>query len=183
MQSELFNPQKFDNSRKYLCKWVEGKRAVMSAVTDVTSDTTSIYSSGSVPDGCGELETTLEGLRALLGNMLEGIEVMETKLQSIQRPIQNIYTDQLGDVPFLETSPFRNASFHIKAPGFPGVDLTKRYKFKDITALLRAYLEKKKAIDASGLITLPRQLKTLFGIKTNTATFMELISKLRTILV
>jgi len=149
------------------------------------SVTTSAYASGSDSDETdfSELETTLSGLRSLLGDMMNGIEAMETKLQTMERPIQTMYADQLGDVPFLETSPFRNASFRVKEPGFPGVDLTKRYKFKDITAVLRKYLEKKGAIDAAGIITPPPQIKKLFGIKTKTTTFMELIAKLRNILV
>ena len=145
----------------------------------------SSYMSESVSDNndYNELETTLEGLRSMLGDMLEGIEAMEAKLVTLQRPIQNMYADQLGDVPFLESSPFRNASFLVKAPGFPGVDLTKRYKFKDITVMLRNYLEKKNAIDVNGIITPPPQIKKLFGIKAKTTTFMELIANLRNVLV
>ena len=87
------------------------------------SVTTSAYTSESESDETdfSELEATLSGLRAMLGDMMNGIEVMETKLQTMERPIQNMYTDQLGDVPFLETSPFRNASFRVKEPGFPGL--------------------------------------------------------------
>lgn len=157
------------------------------AVVDLSGlhDTTSVYSSVSDTDASNydELEETLTHLRATLGAMMEGIESMETKLVQLQVPIQNMYADQLGDVPFLETSPFRNASFRIKSPGFPGIDMTKRYKFKEITAVLRSYLEKQKAIDASGVITLPAPLKKLFGIKTPTTTFMELIANLRNVLV
>ena len=102
------------------------------------------YSSDDMSDSEGgsiELNTSMSSLRVKVGELLAGIEAIEAKLTELHKPVQSIYADQLGDVMFLETSPFRNASFKVKPPGFPGVDLKKRYKFKDITAILRTYLD------------------------------------------
>jgi len=143
------------------------------ACSDDMSDTTDAV----------ELQISMETLSAQVGDLLAGIEAMEAKLSELHKPIQSIYADQLGDVPFLETSPFRNASFKVKPPGFPGVDLKKRYKFKDITATLRSYLDNNNLVDNKGIVTLNPILKKLFNLKGKTTTFMELIANLRNVLI
>jgi hypothetical protein len=143
-------------------------------------------SSDDMSDAGGEsvvLQMSMETLSAQVGDLLAGIEAMEAKLAKLHKPIQSIYADQLGDVPFLETSPFRDSSFKVKPPGFPGVDLKKRYKFKDITATLRTYLDTNNLVDNKGIVTLNPVLKKLFNIKGKTTTFMELIANLRNVLV
>lgn len=139
--------------------------------------------SDSDADSFSEIQDELERTTSLIGILTRELETFEEQVRKLQRPILDLYLNQLGDVPFLESSPFRSATFQIKSPGFPGIDMTRRYAFHEICALLRAYLFANDAVAADGKILLPKQLKSAFGIRKKHATFMELVQNLHKFLV
>jgi hypothetical protein len=143
-------------------------------------------SSGSGEDsdgGIGALEAELERLSTLVGMILTQLEATETQLATLQPHIEDLHVNQLGDLPFLETSPFRHETFRVQPPGFPGVELDQRYPFKDICGALRKYVIRGGSVADDGTITLDAPLKKLFKTRTNKTTFLELMGMLRRVLV
>jgi hypothetical protein len=108
---------------------------------------------------------------------------LERQLEALQRPIELLEVNQLGDVPFLSSSPFRNEAFLVKPPGIPGIDLTKRYPFKDICAMVRNHLFQTGAVDKDGTVTLTKQLQTLLELQEPRTTFLNVLKHLRNIVV
>jgi len=125
----------------------------------------------------------LEMMTQLIGEMAEQINEAESQLLELEPHIQNSYVRNIQTTAFLEQSPFRHQTFLMKPPGIPGVDLEKRYAMKDVLGLLRTYLWKTNAIQADGTVTLNKQLQTLFGIQNKTTTYLEMVAKLRNVLV
>lgn len=141
-------------------------------------------SSGEESDGgIVALEAELERLSSLVGTLLVQLEATEAQLTALQPHIEDLHVHQLGDIPFLETSPFRHETFRVQPPGFPGVELGQRYPFKDICGALRKYVIRGGAVAEDGTITLDSPLKKLFKIRTNKTTFLELMGMLRRVLV
>jgi len=130
-----------------------------------------------------EVENQMATMTALMALMTDDLDAAEKQLTVLQPELEDSYITNLQTVSFLEKSSFRHQTFLFKAPGIPGVNLTKRYAFKDILELLREYLYKTKAVANDGTITLSKQLRTLFGIKEEKTTYLEMIGKLRNILV
>lgn len=103
------------------------------------------------------------------------IETTELALHKLQRPILSLSTQQLGDLAFLESSPFRKQAFHICA------DPTgSRRPFETICADLRAHLVREDAVQADGSITITPLLRTQlkFRPRQTTTTFSELMGLL-----
>ena len=103
------------------------------------------------------------------------IETTETALHKLQRPILSLSTQQLGDLAFLESSPFRKQAFHICA------DPTgSRRPFETICADLRAHLSREDAVQTDGSILITPLLRTQlkFRPRQTTTTYPELLGKL-----
>lgn len=133
--------------------------------------------------GILELEAELERLSALVGTLLTQLETTEAHLAVLQPHIEDLHVHQLGDLPFLETSPFRHETFRVQPPGFPGVELGQRYPFKDICDALRKYVIRGGAVADDGTIRLDAPLKKLFKTRANKTTFLDMMGKLRRVLV
>ena len=149
------------------------------SVESVESAESSAYESD---DSYSDIQNELTHMTKLIGELTDQLNAAESQLQELQPHLETSYVSQMDTVAFLEKSPFRHQTFLMKAPGIPGVNLEKRYAFKDVLELLRTYLFKMGAVDDDGIITLNKQLKTLFGISGKQTTYLELIAKLRNVL-
>lgn len=134
-------------------------------------------------DSFGTIEEEIQELSHFISEMYGEAEALEARIQQIQRPLESLMLDQLGQVPFLKASPFREARFQVKSPGFQGIDLAQRYPFKEICEMMRAYLIKSGAVQADGSIRLNAQLKTLFEVEEDTIGYVALMGHLRSVLV
>jgi hypothetical protein len=158
----------------------------MSSCDEIDNDSSSNdsgSSSGEDDGGILEVETELERLSTLVGMILTQLEATEAQLAALQPHIEDLHVNQLGDLPFLETSPFRHETFRVQPPGFPGVELDQRYPFKDICTALRKYVIRGGSVAENGTITLDAPLKKLFKTRANKTTFLELMGMLRRVLV
>jgi hypothetical protein len=153
----------------------------MQSDEEVESSSDSSVSSDSEVSSLGSLEDDLKAMRSMIGEMYKEAEKLELHLYTLQRPMLDLEMNQLGTVPFLESSPFRHQTFQMKPPGIPGIP-NKRYPFHVICKYLREYLAKHDAIQADGTITLTDDLKSLFGIQESSTTYMALLGHLRNVL-
>lgn len=129
------------------------------------------------------IQESLEQISDLVVLFTKQIDVAEKQMLELQPAVEDTHLSQLHGPPFLETSPFRHQTFFIKAPGFPGVDIQKRYAFKTICEMMRNYLFAEKLVTDDGQVTLTRPLKALLGLKKTTVSYVELMGALRTIIV
>jgi hypothetical protein len=149
-----------------------------------TTDDDGVGSMSSIESFSGDLTQ----LRSVVASINATIEVLETQLISIQRPIEALHVDQLGDVPFLQSSPFRHTLLKFKSPsvGIPGLGggapQSKRHTFSDIMAHVRTYLFDKGAVHADGSIHLTRDMQRALGIKTPPViTYIDMMRYMREI--
>jgi len=153
-----------------------------------SSDSDSSSNSSSSDSEAEEIYTAIrayiETIHQQITELSREAETLEDDLRSLHPPLQDLTLSQLGDIPFLEKSPFRVATFAVKSPGFAGIDLTKRYMFKDICQMLRTYLFSSGAITPDGQVMLTSQLQTLFELEdVSKIGYIELLGKLRSVLV
>ena len=133
-------------------------------------------------DSFGTVEQNIQALSHLITELYGEAEELEEHLTTIQKPLEGLQVAQLGQLPFLEASPFRHATFKVKPPGIPGLDLNKRYPFHTICAFLRNYLISNGAVLPNGRVKLNAQLQALFGVKESTIGYITLLGALRNIL-
>jgi hypothetical protein len=133
-------------------------------------------------DSSCDVQEQLERFTDVIDAVAQEIAALEAQLEALRRPIESLELAQLGDVPFLVTSPFRNAAFRVKPPGFPGLDLDKRYPFHTICDMLRNYVFQIGAVKDDGSVVLPSHLQQLFGAQEHT-TYLELLTMLRNVLI
>ena len=129
------------------------------------------------------IQESLEQLSELVTLFTKQLDVAEKQMSELQPHVEDTHVSLLNCVPFLETSPFRNQMFFVKSPGFPGIDTSKRYPFKAICAMIRNYIFDANLVTDDGVVKLNKQLQTLLGIKSKTATYVELMGRLRTVVV
>ena len=134
-------------------------------------------------DSFGTIEEEIGELNHMISELYCAAEDLEDQLMKIRKPLELSQLDQLGQVPFLKSSPFRSAMFKVKAPGFAGIDLEKRYLFQEICAMLRAHLLATAAVQPDGTIRLSDQLKTLFEVEDDSIGYIVLMARLRRVLV
>jgi hypothetical protein len=134
-------------------------------------------------DSFGTVEMNIEALNHMISELYGQAEELEEHLLTIQKPIEGTQLCQLGQLPFLEASPFRHATFKVKPPGFPGADLERRYPFHEICALLRSHLVASGAVQPDGTVMLSKQLQALFEVEESTIGYIALLGRLRAILV
>jgi len=149
-----------------------------------TTNTESTAMSGKT-DGTNfeEVDYTLEEMTDTIALLNEQINTIEEHLKSMERPIAELTLEQFGELPFLETSPFRNQTFAVKPPGLPSIDNTKRYAYKDILKMLRKYLFNNRLVNPDGTVCVNRLLSKLFEIPEGTTTYLKLLAGLRHVLV
>jgi hypothetical protein len=133
-------------------------------------------------DSFGTVESQIQALNHLITELYGEAEELEAQLAHVQKPLEGLVISQFGQLPFLEGSPFRQAAFKVKPPGFPGVELNKRYPFNIICAMLRSYLLSTGAVLPNGQVKLSGQLQVLFGIKESVVGYITLLGALRKIL-
>lgn len=134
-------------------------------------------------DSFATLQETFEQLSEVVDALHDEIHALENRLTLLHKPLSNLHLDAMTDILFLASSPFRFQTFAIQPPGFPGVDLTKRYKFHEICEVLRTYIIDSGLADTNGNIVVNKTLKQLFGIQESHTTFLECMAHLRNILV
>ena len=134
-------------------------------------------------DSFGTVEMNIAALNHLITDLYGQAEGLEEHLLTVQKPLEGTQVKQLGQLPFLEASPFRHATFKVRPPGFPGADLERRYAFHEICALLRGHLVASGAVGADGSVRLNRQLQALFGVEEPVIGYIALLGRLRSILV
>lgn len=148
--------------------------------TDADTDRESI----SDCDSFASFEKDMESMSLHISEMYGLTEELEEHLLSLHRPIEQLELSQLGDAPFLETSPFRNATFTIQqGVHFPGIEPGKRYMFQTICSMLRNSLFHTNAVQADGSIKLSNEFQSIFGSEREYVSYNELLMKLRNILV
>jgi len=133
-----------------------------------------------------ELESTLEETANLIETMMKEVATLETRLHTIKRPIQDLHVEQLGELDFLSSSPFRQQEFKFAKPEVAvaaGLDPKKRHTFQKIAECLRQTLLAQKLVDEHGLIHLSKSLQKLFETKEDILSFPGLLGNLRAVLV
>jgi hypothetical protein len=141
------------------------------------------YESPSDVDSFGSVEAGIQSLNDRITELYDAAEALETHLTTLVKPLEGTQLAQLGQLPFCAASPFRHATFVVKPPGFPGVDLARRYPFHVICATLRAHLLQSGAVHSDGSIHLNAELQHLFGIQESNIGYITLLAHLRAVLV
>lgn len=151
---------------------VSGSGSEYDEESDALSDVSSIES----------FSGDLTQLRHVVASINSTIETLETQLISMQRPIEQLHLDQLGDIPFLQSSPFRHTMLKFKSDvGIPGIDKHKRYSFADIMKHVRSYLFESGAVQSDGTIKLSKDQRKQLGIKEQELSYIELMQHMRQI--
>jgi hypothetical protein len=152
---------------------------------DYESDDDSNYESSSDSECMSDVESfsgELTQLRKIVASINSTIETLETQLISIQRPIEALHMEQLGDIPFLESSPFRHNMLKFKSDiNIPGLDVSKRYSFADIMKHVRTYLFDSSAVQADGQIKLTKDMRKLLGIREHEVSYVDIMNHMRQI--
>jgi len=147
------------------------------------SDADTEYESPSDVDSFGSVEEEITTLNHLITELYGAAEELEERLSTMVKPLEGTQLAQLGQLPFCAASPFRHATFAVKPPGFPGVDLMQRYPFHVICAHLRTHLLQTGAVQPDGNIKLSKDLQHLFGIQEPVVGYVTLLGHLRAVLV
>jgi hypothetical protein len=130
-------------------------------------------------DSDDEYETDIgeqyDALLSQIEHLATLIETTETALHKLQRPILSLSTQQLGDLAFLESSPFRKQAFLVRMD--PRGD---RRPFHEICAELREYLFHNAAVTSDGSITITPLLRSQLRFKPRqkTTTYSEVLGLL-----
>lgn len=147
------------------------------------SDSESEYtpSVASAEEATNGVHEHLESMRELMHAMLQETEELEARLLTLQRPVEALALEQLGDVPFLQSSPFRHQAFRLKVDGIPGFEAGRRYPYHELVSVLRAHLIETGAMDAEGVATLAKPLQRLLGVEEERLSFVKILGHLRNI--
>ena len=143
----------------------------------------------SLDSGASDSEESIESfsgdlsqMRRIVASINSTIEMLETQLISIQRPIESLHMEQLGDVPFLESSPFRHTMLKFKSDVcIPGLDTSKRHSFADIMKNVRTYLFESGVVQEDGSIKLTKEMQKMLGIKEKTVSYVDIMNHMRQI--
>lgn len=136
-------------------------------------------------DSFATVEEKIQELSHLITEIYGEAEELESHLVHIQKPLEGLQISQLGQIPFLEGSPFRHATFKIKEEfnSILGLDVNKRYPFHKICDYLRDYLISTDAVLEDNKIKLDKKLQSLFGIKESIVGYVTLLGALRNVLI
>ena len=149
----------------------------------MSSDTE--YEPPSDVDSYASVEMEIQELSHVISELYSAAEELEMRLTSLHPPLENTQISQLGQLAFVQASPFRSATFAVKPPGFPGVDLSRRYAFQEICGLLRSYLIHEKLVNTDNSVQINDTLRTLLGIEESVKSlgYVSLLGHLRHLLV
>ncbi len=151
---------------------------------DSTGDSGSLYteSTTSTMESFSDVQGQLTNLTGLMELLMNQTNAMEAHMKTMQRPLEGIALDQLGDIPHLAASPFRKQLFAYKR-ALPGIDTSQRYSFSTICGHFRDYVFANKLVDADGQITADDILASVFEIQVGTQmNFIGMMRYLRTAL-
>lgn len=149
------------------------------------SDTESDYESISDVDSFATVEMNIAALNHMITELYEEAEDLESHLLSLQKPIEGTQLNQLGQLPFLEASPFRHATFKLKpaAAAFFKADPEQRFPYHTICETLRNSLLASGAFLPNGDVRLNKQLQELFEVEGKKIGYIALLGRLRAVLV
>ena len=119
---------------------------------------------------CESVGATYVALMDQVEEVLQMLEKTETALYALQRPIEALVLDQLGEVPFLLSSPFRHQAFSLKRT------LSERIPFHALCANLRTHCLPLSSQD--GTIRTSPFLREQLNVRTETVTFPQLLGAL-----
>jgi len=144
--------------------------------SDASSDPAASFSS---------VQADLERMSDCLRGFTVDLDTLGEQLTILQKPVEHLQISQLHDVGSLAESAFRNEAFQLKPPGFPGIDMTRRYPFHEICAILRTYLFQTAAVQPDGSICVNAALKQLFQLEDDVVavTYLDLLASLKNLLV
>lgn len=142
-------------------------------------------SEGSSVDSFATMQANLEQLSSVMKDLCDEAERLEGSLTVLHRPIENLAIEQFGDAPFMAGSAFRSERFALRPPGIPGADLGRRYTFAEICQVLRTYLLESGAgaVTGTGDIVVNEPLKRLFDIQETEISYIQLLGRLRKVLI
>ncbi len=155
--------------------------------SDEEYESDDVYESSSDSDCMSEesiesFSGDLTQLRKIVASINATIETLETQLISIQRPIEALHMEQLGDIPFLESSPFRHTMLKFKSDiTIPGLDSSKRHSFAEIMKHVRTHLFESGAVQPDGSIQLSKDMRKLLGIKEKNVSYIDIMNHMRQI--
>ena len=140
-------------------------------MSDENDNGNSSSSSGSDNEEEDSVAATFHSLLIQAEALMTVLETAEAGLLTLQRPMERMALHQLGHIPFLQTSPFRQESFLLKRrPQGP------RVSFRSVCAELRAHC-----------LTLPTEghelvvspfLREMLHVTTRTTTFPAILGAL-----
>jgi len=133
-----------------------------------------------------EIEHTLSVTTTLMESMLRDLTNLEARLEALHRPLRDLHVEQLGNIDFLASSPFRNATFQFKnaaVAAAAGLKDDKRYPYHVICKTLRAALIQSGQVTKDGTLTLNTATKQLFGVKEDNISYPVLLGHLRNVLI
>jgi hypothetical protein len=130
-----------------------------------------------------EIECDLEEMTETIESLANHFNNIDTHMKMVEKPIIELALEQFREPNFLASSPFRNETFAVKPPGLPGMDLTKRYAYKDIVSAIRNYVFAEKLVTPAGAIRVNPPLSQLFEIPETETSFLHLLVRLRKVLI
>ena len=127
--------------------------------------------SDSERDNEDSVASTFHSLLFQVESLMTVLETAEAGLLTLQRPMERMALHQLGHIPFLQTSPFRQESFLLKRrPQGP------RVPFQLVCAELRAHCLT-LPMEGDELVVSPF-LREMLHVETRTTTFPALLGAL-----
>jgi len=132
-------------------------------------------------DSFSSFQEDFDRLTGMLRLFASDIESLGSNLEKMQKPIENLEFEQLADPSYLEKSPFRSKAFLLKRE-LSGIDMNKRHPFHRICEVLHTYLFLNNLVQADGTIVVNDILRNLFDIEEPRTTYLDLIGKLKLVL-
>ena len=132
-------------------------------------------------DSFSSFQEDFDRLTGMLRLFASDIESLGSNLEKMQKPIENLEFEQLADPSYLEKSPFRSKAFLLKRE-FSGIDINKRHPFRQICEVLRKYLFAQNLVQADGTVLVNETIRKLFDIEEQSTTYLDLIGKLKLVL-
>jgi len=133
-----------------------------------------------------EIEHMLCVTTTLMESMLNDLTNLEARLEALHRPLRDLHVEQLGNLDFLASSPFRHAAFQFKdaqTAAAAGLCGAKRYPYHIICKTLRTALITSGQVDKDGTLRLNAATKQLFGVEDDTISYPVLLGHLRNVLI
>jgi hypothetical protein len=161
----------------------EGESSTDSTNSTAATDVTGTTNQTSKLMNLFELECDLEEMTKTIEDLANHFNHIDDHMKTVEKPIIELALEQFRDPNFLAASPFRHQTFTVKPPGLPGIDLSKRYPYKDVVQAVRNYIFAEKLVTPTGAIRVNQPLASLFEIPEGETTFLRLLVRLRKVLI